>query len=157
MAEITEDLRLLEASLKKEIQTAYSRFLDSRGLKARPAQKQMIAAVTRVLGAIRADEKGKRLGESHLIAVEAGTGTGKTIAYLLAVLPIAKQRGLKLIVSTATVALQEQLTDKDLPELESHAGLSFSYSLAKGRGRTSASIKLNNSWTIRGAGSNGAL
>lgn len=132
---MTEDLRLLEASLKKEIQTAYSRFLDSRGLKARPAQKQMIAAVARVLGAIRADEKGKRLGESHLVAVEAGTGTGKTIAYLLAALPIAKQRGLKLIVSTATVALQEQLTDKDLPELETHAGLSFSYSLAKGRGR----------------------
>ena len=126
---------MLDASLKKEIQTAYSQFLDSRGLKARPAQKQMIAAVARTLGAIRADEKGKRLGESHLVAVEAGTGTGKTIAYLLAALPIAKRHNLKLVVSTATVALQEQLIDKDLPELAEHAGLSFRYTLAKGRGR----------------------
>lgn len=126
---------MLDASLKKEIQTAYTRFLDSRGLKARPAQKQMIAAVARTLGSIRADEKGHRLGESHLVAVEAGTGTGKTIAYLLAALPIARQRGLKLIVSTATVALQEQLIDKDLPELAEHAGLSFRFTLAKGRGR----------------------
>ena len=126
---------MLDASLKKEIQTAYSQFLESRGLKARPAQKQMIAAVARTIGAIRADEKGKRLGESHLVAVEAGTGTGKTIAYLLAALPIAKRHDLKLVVSTATVALQEQLIDKDLPELAEHAGLSFRYTLAKGRGR----------------------
>ncbi len=126
---------MLDASLKKEIQTAYSQFLESRELKPRPAQKQMIAAVAKTLGAIRADEKGQRLGESHLVAVEAGTGTGKTIAYLLASLPIAKRHGLKLVVSTATVALQEQLIDKDLPELAEHAGLSFRYTLAKGRGR----------------------
>lgn len=135
MTENTEDSRLLDATLKKEIQTAYSRFLDSRGLKARPAQKQMIAAVARTLGAIRVDEKGHRLGESHIVAVEAGTGTGKTIAYLLAALPIAKKHDLKLVVSTATVALQEQLIDKDLPELSQHAELSFRFTLAKGRGR----------------------
>lgn len=126
---------MLDASLKKEIQAAYSRFLESRALKARPAQKQMIAAVARTLGAIKVDEKGRRLGESHIVAVEAGTGTGKTIAYLLAALPIAQKNKLKLVVSTATVALQEQLIDKDLPELAEHAGLSFRYTLAKGRGR----------------------
>ncbi|MCD8512964.1 MAG: hypothetical protein LRY63_06035 [Nitrincola sp.] len=50
-------------------------------------------------------------------------------------MPIAKRHGLKLVVSTAMVALQEQLIDKDLPELAKHAGLSFRYTLAKGRGR----------------------
>ncbi len=126
---------MLDASLKKEIQTAYSQFLESRGLTARPAQKQMIASVARTLGSIRVDDKGNRLGEAHLVAVEAGTGTGKTIAYLLAALPIAQRHQLKLVVSTATVALQEQLIEKDLPELAEHTALNFRYTLAKGRGR----------------------
>lgn len=128
-------MRLLDESIKTTIQQTYSRFLESRGLRARSAQKQMIAAVARTLGSIRFDDQGKRLGEAHVAVIEAGTGTGKTIAYLLATLPIAKAKGLKLIVSTATVALQEQLVNKDLPELLQHSGLEFRYTLAKGRGR----------------------
>ena len=126
---------MLESDLKKEIQTAYTRFLESRELRARPAQKQMIGAVARVLGAIRQGDKGERLGENHVTLVEAGTGTGKTVAYLMAALPIARRRELKLVISTATVALQEQLISKDLPELAQHSGLVFSFALAKGRGR----------------------
>ena len=66
---------------------------------------------------------------------EAGTGTGKTLAYLLASVPVAQQRKKKVVVSTATVALQEQLIMKDLPQLVSEAGVNLTYGLAKGRGR----------------------
>ena len=69
------------------------------------------------------------------MAIEAGTGTGKTIAYLIATLPVARQRDRRLIISTATLNLQEQLVTKDLPDLAQHAQLPFTYELAKGRGR----------------------
>ena len=54
----------------------------------------------------------------HLI-VEAGTGTGKTLAYLLPALRLARERGQRVIISTGTKNLQEQLFFKDLPFLES--------------------------------------
>ena len=126
---------MLDKQLQHEIQEAYRRFLSARALKPRYAQKHMIAAVARQIGGIQTDSGGQRLGENHVVAVEAGTGTGKTIAYLMAALPIAKAKGKSLIVSTATVALQEQLINKDLPELSEHAGLAFNYEIAKGRRR----------------------
>src|SRR5690349_4320973 len=54
------------------------------------------------------------LSRGRALVVEAGTGTGKTLAYLL---PAAKS-GLKVVVSTATKTLQEQLADKDVPLLK---------------------------------------
>ncbi|GGB90226.1 ATP-dependent DNA helicase DinG [Marinobacterium zhoushanense] len=126
---------MLDATLKQAIQSAYSQFLTSRGLKARAAQKQMIAEVARTLAGIGVGEQGERLGERHVSVVEAGTGTGKTIAYLLATLPIARVRKKRIVLSTATVSLQEQLVNKDLPEVIRHAGLEIRYQLAKGRGR----------------------
>ena len=57
----------------------------------------------------------------HLI-VEAGTGTGKTLAYLLPALRYARERGQRVIVSTGTKNLQEQLYFKDIPFLESVLG-----------------------------------
>ena len=57
----------------------------------------------------------------HLI-VEAGTGTGKTLAYLLPALRFARERNQRVIVSTGTKNLQEQLYFKDVPFLESVLG-----------------------------------
>jgi ATP-dependent DNA helicase DinG len=57
----------------------------------------------------------------HLI-VEAGTGTGKTLAYLLPALRFARERGQRVILSTGTKNLQEQLYFKDVPFLESMLG-----------------------------------
>ncbi|MBV0931944.1 ATP-dependent DNA helicase DinG [Marinobacterium weihaiense] len=123
---------MLSDAHKQEIQGAYSRFLKSRGLQARPAQKQMVAAVARTLA-----QAGTSEGDERPVVgvVEAGTGTGKTIAYLLAAIPLAQAKECRLVLSTATVALQEQLINKDLPEVEAHAGLAVKYQLAKGRGR----------------------
>ena len=50
--------------------------------------------------------------------VEAGTGTGKTLAYLIAAIPVARALGKTLVISTATVALQDQIVHKDLPDLK---------------------------------------
>jgi len=126
---------LLDKNLKSEIQSAYSAFLQNRGLKPRVSQKQMVAHIARTIGGIKQTSEGERDGESHICVVEAGTGTGKTLAYLLSAVPIAKSRKKKVVVATATVALQEQLVMKDLPQLISDAGLVVRYSLAKGRGR----------------------
>ncbi|WP_286237737.1 ATP-dependent DNA helicase DinG [Neptuniibacter halophilus] len=126
---------MLDQQLKRTIQDAYTAFLSNRGLKARYGQKMMIAEVARTLGSIDQDSEGVRSGGQHICVTEAGTGTGKTMAYLLASVPVAQQRKKKVVVATATVALQEQLILKDLPQLVSSAGVNLTYGLAKGRGR----------------------
>lgn len=95
----------------------------------------MIGAIARTLGNIKQGTEGERLDEKHVAVIEAGTGTGKTLSYCLAAIPIAKARGLTLVISTATVALQEQILHKELPNLLEHTDLTFKYTLAKGRGR----------------------
>ena len=71
----------------------------------------------------------------NICVIEAGTGTGKTIAYVLAAVRLAQAREKKLVISTATVALQEQIVYQDLPDIQRHAGMDFSFTLAKGRRR----------------------
>ncbi|BBP81740.1 ATP-dependent DNA helicase DinG [Pseudomonas sp. Pc102] len=134
---------MLSTELKSQIQGAYSRFLEAKGLKARYGQRLMIAEVAKVLGAIKADDEGHRDGEPAVVAVEAGTGTGKTVAYSLAAIPSAKAAGKRLVIATATVALQEQIVHKDLPDLIRNSGLNFSFALAKGRGRYLCLSKLD--------------
>lgn len=64
---------------------------------------------------------------------EAGTGTGKSIAYLLPAIRWALQNGERTVVSTNTINLQEQLVEKDLPLLRRALGEPFRFSLVKGR------------------------
>ena len=63
------------------------------------------------------------------VVVQAGTGTGKTLAYLIP----AILSGKRTVVATATKALQDQLMGKDLPFLAAHLGHSFTYASLKGR------------------------
>ena len=126
---------MLDDEIKKEIQTAYSALLDAKAYKARSCQKQMIADIANTLGSIEVDENDERTSEDNICVVEAGTGTGKTIAYAISALPIAKSLGKRLVISTATIALQEQIVLVDLPDLKKHSGLNFSFALAKGRRR----------------------
>jgi ATP-dependent DNA helicase DinG len=136
---------MLSDEVKSEIQTAYSRFLETKGWQARGGQKQMIAEIARTLASVDTDSKGNRRPdkENHLCIVEAGTGTGKTIAYCLAAIPIARALKKSLVISTATVALQEQLVHRDLPDLMEASGLQFQFALAKGRGRYLCPSKLD--------------
>jgi len=125
---------LLEQSIKETIQQGYRQFLKSRDLKPRLGQKQMIAAIANSLGHSDAD---KRLG-----VIEAGTGTGKTVGYLLSALPIARAKEKTVVVATGTIALQEQLILKDIPDLLEASGWDHQVALVKGRGRYVCNMRL---------------
>ena len=73
----------------------------------------------------------------------------KRQAYAVAAIPIARALGKKLVVSTATVALQEQLAYRDFPDLQAAGALDFSFALAKGRGRYACTARLDS--LLRGA------
>jgi ATP-dependent DNA helicase DinG len=124
---------------KRQIQACYRQWLAARELNPRVGQRQMIAEVARVLARSR---HGSAPRDEVIAAIEAGTGTGKTVAYLLPALVLAQSLRRHLVVSTATVVLQEQLVHKDLPDLLEHTALDFDYVLAKGRGRYVCKAKL---------------
>src|SRR5215210_4917767 len=87
----------------------------------RPGQIEMAEAVLRAF-----EEK------RHLI-VEAGTGTGKTLAYLVPAIAAATARGSRVIISTGTKNLQEQLMEKDIPFLQKILPRKFTAAYMKGR------------------------
>jgi len=100
---------MLGKETKERIQGLYREAIAAMSLRPRYGQRVMIAEIAKALGAVREGEKGERDNEAGIAVVEAGTGTGKTLAYLIAALPVAIEREKKLLVSTATVALQEQI------------------------------------------------
>lgn len=91
------------------------------GYEERPEQLRMAFAV------------GEAFNRSQLAVIEAGTGTGKSLAYLVPSLLWAQANGERVVVSTNTINLQEQLIRKDLPFLQRAAGLDFRAVLVKGR------------------------
>ena len=115
------------------------------GFRPRASQREMTAAIanafSRTLTREEGEEAPKREGES-IAVIEGPTGVGKSLAYLLAGGIMAQTRGKRLIVSSATVALQEQLVDRDLPFLVEKSGLELTFALAKGRGRYLCPYKL---------------
>lgn len=119
-AGLTDDTRAV-------IRKAYQAIAATPGFCSRGSQRRMIAEVAKTLC-------GEYEGEP-ILAVEGPAGTGKSLGYLLAAIPVGQALGKPVIVSTATVALQEQLVNKDLPDLQQLSGLSFTYMLAKGRRR----------------------
>ncbi len=128
---------MLADAVKDKIQSAYKQMIEAKQLTPRYGQRLMIAEIAKCLATIPNAE------EPPICVVEAGTGTGKTLAYALAVLPLAQELGLKVVIATATVALQEQVVLKDLPEILSSSNLRFRYTLAKGRGRYLCLAKLD--------------
>jgi ATP-dependent DNA helicase DinG len=88
------------------------------GFEARPGQLEMADAVSTVLA------------EGGILLAEAGTGTGKTLAYLVPAI-LSRQR---VLVSTGTKNLQEQIYFKDLPILRDSLGVRFTATYMKGRG-----------------------
>ena len=76
----------------------------------------------------------KGLNEEKKVIVEAGTGTGKTLAYLIPSIQWAVENGKKVIISTNTINLQEQLLNKDIPVVKKIMSKDFKYLLVKGRG-----------------------
>jgi len=91
------------------------------GYEHRPQQIEMLRAVTRAFNE----------GE-HLLA-EAGTGIGKSLAYLVPAIHFAVRNGRPVVVSTNTINLQDQLFNKDIPDLQRILPLEFKAALLKGR------------------------
>jgi len=125
----------LAGEVKKTIQTAYSTLMEEYGFTPRYGQRHMIAEIANCLAAIQDQPEETDEPTPPICVVEAGTGTGKTLAYVLAVLPLARELDRKVVLATATVALQEQVILKDLPDILQGSGLQFSFAMAKGRGR----------------------
>src|SRR5215213_1168294 len=87
----------------------------------RPQQLEMASAV------------GRAMADGRHLLVEAGTGVGKSFAYLLPAIDYAVKNKKRVVISTHTIALQEQLIDKDIPLLRAIYPNEFSAVLVKGR------------------------
>lgn len=91
------------------------------GFEERPEQRRMLAAVAQAFN------------EGETLLVEAGTGTGKSLAYLLPALAFAVANNRRVVISTNTINLQDQLCQKDIPDLLRATGLAARTSVLKGR------------------------
>ncbi len=128
---------MLSDSIKTIIRQAYKAIGNNlENFTPRKQQTFLIAEIAKTLA-------GEYAKDRKIIILEAGTGTGKSLAYCLGAIPLAIARNKKVCISTATVALQEQLVDKDLPFLQKHSGLKFTYTLVKGRQRYVCKQKLS--------------
>lgn len=120
---------MLSDKIKQVIRTSYKSIGENlTNFNPRKQQTFLIAEIAKTLA-------GEYDKQRKIITIEAGTGTGKSLAYALGSIPLAISRDKKVCIATATVALQEQLVDKDLPFLKKHSGLDFNFTLAKGRQR----------------------
>ncbi len=116
---------MLSDTSKDAIRAAYARLKDGLpGFRARASQGRMIAEVAKAFGR-----------QGGVAVIEAPTGTGKSMAYLIAGVEMARFQQKKLLIATATVALQEQLMQRDIPLYLQLNGIEAKVALAKGRGR----------------------
>ncbi len=132
---------MLTQELKEKIRRAYKSIGENlENFNPRPQQTFLIAEMAKTLA-------GEYAKDRKIITAEAGTGTGKSLAYCLGAIPFALSKDKKVCISTATVALQEQLVDKDLPFLKRFADIDFSFTLVKGRQRYVCRQKLTSAVT----------
>ncbi|RYF70303.1 MAG: ATP-dependent DNA helicase DinG, partial [Comamonadaceae bacterium] len=123
------------------------------GLRSRAGQRRMAEQVAQTLAAAdlgkpagTEDDDGTPLDGPQpnraIAVIQAGTGVGKSLAYCAPAIALALARNTRVVISTATVALQEQLVHKDLPALAAQMPQPFRFALAKGRGRYVCQQKL---------------
>ncbi len=110
---------------------------DSSQFEFRPQQQRMAELV------------GSALEKNHALIVEAATGVGKSLAYLLPAVEFALEKERKAIICTHTINLQEQLIHKDIPIVKKIAG-DFHALLLKGRSNYLCPTRLKNAFTQTG-------
>ena len=123
-------LNVDEISSVLEYGGPFSQYFDS--FEQRPEQVAMLRAVSNALSY-----------GNHLM-VEAGTGVGKSFAYLVPAALFALQNNTRVIVSTNTINLQDQLTQRDLPNLSQALNLDFRFAVLKGRSNYLCPRRLEN-------------
>lgn len=115
--------------IKKAVKLSYQKLgQELAGFMPRKEQNFLVAEIVKTLC-------GEYASNKRILVAEAGTGIGKSLAYAQAAIPCAKQLNKKLVISTATLSLQEQLIHKDLPFFRSFSATEFSFTLVKGRQR----------------------
>ena len=116
----------------------------TEGFRGRAGQRAMAEQVARTFSQAQLGKVDEEGGEPRraIAVIQAGTGVGKSLAYCAPAIAIALARGTRVLISTATVALQEQLVHKDLPALAAQMEQPFRFALAKGRGRYVCKLKL---------------
>lgn len=121
----------MEMGIRTPVERVFREVLPQRlpGYELREQQIEMALRVEKAL-----------LRSTHLLA-EAGTGTGKSFAYLIPLALELERNGGRAVVSTATIALQEQLVSKDIPLLERVLGFELGAELAKGKGNYLCLVK----------------
>jgi len=127
----------------------------SGDFRSRPGQRLMAERVAHTFAEATLGKVDEEEGDTPLrsiAVVQAGTGVGKSLAYCAPAIATAIARKTRVLISTATVALQEQLVNKDLPALSALMPEPFRFGLAKGRGRYVCKLKL-----ARQAGEGGAV
>ncbi len=123
----TEDDEVAPTNLEIFANSCRQTFLErtrqtqTNAFEDRPGQLQMLESVANALA------------YDQLLVIEAGTGTGKSLAYLLPSALFAQATREKVLVATHTIALQEQLRTKDIPLLQSLIGDDLRVALLKGR------------------------
>ena len=119
----------------KKVRSALNAAVTAIGGEAREGQIEMAEAVANALA------------DRHHLLVQAGTGTGKSLAYLVPALV----HGKKVLVATATLALQRQLVERDLPKikgaLEKELGRELTFAVYKGVGNYVCLQKMNGAGT----------
>lgn len=125
MPEPSNAPRILGEDERKAITETYAALRNGvPGFRTRRAQSQMIGACARALG-----------NEGGAAVVEAGTGTGKSLAYLTTGMTLANMHNRTLLIATGTVGLQEQLTTRDIPMFTKASRVEGEAAIAKGRNR----------------------
>lgn len=134
---------MIPTIIAEAVRNAYHNYRDASGAGfiEREPQKRFMSLIAKTISMVPDEELPDGYTAPVLVA-QGKTGTGKTIAYLLASLASAKEKHKKIVISTATVALQEQLFKRDIPAVQEKSGLEFSVALAKGRQRFVCLTKL---------------
>lgn len=136
---------MLSDAIKQEIRDRLDAITKAMpGFRSRPAQRLMIAEVAKTLA--NCPDAGTKSANTDPGAtcclINGGTGTGKSLAYSVAGMVMAKSKKKRLVISSSTIALQEQLVQRDLPFFQKASGLEGSIELAKGRTRFVCLYKL---------------
>lgn len=127
---------MLTSKIQQSIRQSYQNLQNQlENFVPRRAQNYLVSEIAKTLC-------GQYHKSTRMIVAEAGTGIGKSLSYLMAAIPVAVQNNRKVVISTATVALQEQLLDKDLPLFRRITDQNFSFIIAKGRQRYCCAEKL---------------
>ena len=115
--DVAEEPKAVSSELQAAITQSYDKLIALSGGSKRRGQQMMIGAIARAVANAKPQTETVGTGD-RILAVNAPTGTGKTYSYLIAAIQMALASNLRVVVSTATVSLQEQIARRDLITLQ---------------------------------------